>query len=60
MTMDELKKLSASKVRQIARSLNLIIYLPGTTKAEIIGYIIDRLGSPEENRVGWKLLDQYQ
>jgi hypothetical protein len=60
MTIDELKKLSAFKVRQIARSLNLIIDLPGTTKAEIIGYIIDRLGSPEENRVGWKLLDQYE
>jgi hypothetical protein len=29
------------------------------TKQDIFESICDRLGSPEENRVGWKLLDQY-
>ena len=57
MTISELHKLPAAKVRRIARSLNLIIDLPGMTKGEMVGMISDRL---VEDKVGWKLLDQYQ
>ena len=57
MTISELKRLPTSKVRRIARSLNLIIDLPGMTKGEMVGMISDRLG---EDKVGWTLLDQFK
>ncbi len=57
MTASELHKLPAAKVRRIAQSLILITDLPGMTKSEMVGMISDRLG---EDKVGWKLLDQYQ
>jgi len=57
MTIEELKKLPAAKVRRIARSLNLIIDLPGMTKGEMVGMISDRLG---EDKVAWTLLDQFK
>jgi hypothetical protein len=57
MTIEELKKLPVGKVRWIARSLNLIIDLPGMTKGEMVGMISDRLG---EGKVGWTLLDQFK
>ena len=56
MTIEELKKLPVGKVRRIARSLNLIIDLPGMTKGEMAGMISDRLG---EDKVAWTLLDQF-
>ena len=57
MTISELKRLPAAKVRRIAKSLNLIIDLPGLTKGEMVGMISDRLG---EGQVGWTLLDQFE
>ena len=57
MTISELKKLPAAKVRRIAQGLNLIIDLPGLTKGEMVGMISDRLG---EDKVGWTLLEQYK
>ena len=57
MTIEELKKLPVGKVRRIARSLNLIIDLPGMTKGEMVGMISDRLG---EDKVAWTLLDQFK
>jgi hypothetical protein len=57
MTTSELKRLPAAKVRRIARSLKLIIDLPGMTKDEMVGMISDRLG---EDKVGWTLLDQFK
>jgi hypothetical protein len=57
MTISELKKLPTAKVRRIAKSLNLIIDLPGMTKGEMVGMISDRLG---EGKVGWTLLDQFK
>ena len=57
MTISQLKKLPAAKVRWIARNLNLIIDLPGMTKGEMGGMISDRLG---EDKVAWTLLDQFK
>ena len=57
MTISQLKKLPAAKVRRIARSLNLIIDLPGMTKGEMVGMISDRL---DEDKVAWTLLDQFK
>ena len=57
MTIAELKKLPAAKVRRKAQSLNLIIDLPNMTKGEMVGMISDRLG---EGQVGWTLLDQFK
>ena len=57
MTISQLKKLPVGKVRRIARSLNLIIDLPGMTKGEMVGMISDRLG---EDKVAWTLLDQFK
>lgn len=57
MTISEMKRLPTSKVRRIARSLNLIIDLPGMTKGEMVGMISDRLG---EDKVAWTLLDQFK
>jgi len=57
MTISEMKRLPTSKVRRIARSLNLIIDLSGMTKGEMVGMISDRLG---EDKVAWTLLDQFK
>ena len=57
MTIEELKKFPVAKVRRIARSLKLIIDLPGMTKGEIVGMISERLG---EDKVSWTLLDQFK
>ena len=56
MTIKELRKLPAIKVRQIADVHGIM----GFAKADLIERICDRLGSPEENRVGWRLLDQWR
>ena len=59
MTKTELKRKPVTCLRQIAHYMGLVIPRD-FTKQDIFETICDRLGSPEENRVGWKLLDQYE
>ena len=59
MTKTELKRQRVSSLKRIAYYMGLMIPRD-FTKQDIFESICDRLGSPEENRVGWKLLDQYQ
>jgi len=59
MTKSELRQKSVSSLKRIAYYMGLMIPRD-FTKQDIFESICDRLGSPEENRVGWKLLDQYQ
>ena len=59
MTKTELKRKPVTCLRQIGQYLGLVIPRD-FTKQDIFETICDRLGSPEENRVGWKLLDQYE
>jgi hypothetical protein len=58
MTKTELKRKPVSSLKRIAYYLGLVIPRD-FTRQDIFESICDRLGSPEENRVGWKLLDQY-
>ena len=59
MTKTELKRKPVSSLKRIAYYMGLMIPRD-FTKQDIFESICDRLGSPEENRVGWKLLDQYE
>jgi hypothetical protein len=59
MTKSELRQKSVSSLKRIAHYMGLVIPRD-FTKQDIFESICDRLGSPEENRVGWKLLDQYE
>jgi hypothetical protein len=59
MTKTELKRKPVSSLNRIAHYLGLVIPRD-FTKQDIFESICDRLGNPEENRVGWKLLDQYE
>ena len=59
MTKSELRQKPVSSLKRIAHYMGLMIPRD-FTKQDIFESICDRLGSPEENRVGWKLLDQYE
>lgn len=58
MRKAELKELPIQTLKRICRDMSLNIP-KDFTKRDITDSIIDRLGSPEGNPVGWKLLDQY-
>jgi hypothetical protein len=59
MTKTELKRKQVNSLKRIAYYMGLVIPRD-FTKQDIFESICDRLGSPEDNRVGWKLLDQYE
>ena len=59
MTKNELRQKPVSSLKRIAYYMGLMIPRD-FTKEDIFESICDRLGSPEDNRVGWKLLDQYE
>jgi hypothetical protein len=59
MTKSELRQKPASSLKRIAHNMGLVIPRD-FTRQDVFETICDRLGSPEENRVGWKLLDQYK
>jgi len=59
MTKSELRQRPVSSLKRIANYLGLIIPRD-FTKQDTFETIFDRLGSPEENRVGWRLLDQWK
>ena len=56
---DGIKAEAGEQPKRIAHYMGLVIPRD-FTKQDIFESICDRLGSPEENRVGWKLLDQYE
>jgi hypothetical protein len=59
MTKSELRQRPVSSLKRIANYLGL--FIPRDfTKQDTFETICDRLGSPEENRVGWTLLDQFK
>jgi hypothetical protein len=59
MTKTELKRQSVAVLKRIAYPMGLRIPRD-FTKNDIFETICDRLGSPEENPVGWRLLDQWK
>ena len=59
MTKSELRQRPVSSLKRIANYLGLFIP-QGFTKQDTFETICDRPGSPEENRVGWRLLDQWK
>lgn len=59
MTKSELQKKPVRTLKRMAQDQGLTIPRD-LSKEDIFESICDRLGSPEENRVGWKLLDQYE
>jgi len=59
MTKSELRHKSVSILKRIANYMGLMVPRD-FTKQDIFETICDRLGSPEENRVGWRLLDQWK
>jgi len=59
MTKSELRQRPVSSLKRIANYPGL--FIPRDfTRGDIFEIICDRLGSPEENRVGWTLLDQFK
>jgi len=59
MTKTELKRQPVSSLKRIANYLGIMV--PRDFSGDdIFETICDRLGSPEENRVGWRLLDQWK
>jgi len=59
MTKTELKRQPVSSLKWIANCLGIMVPRD-FTRDDIFDTICDRLGSPEENRVGWRLLDQWK
>jgi len=59
MTKIELQKKPVGTLKRMAHDQGLTIPRD-FSKQDIFESICDRLGSPEENRVGWTLLDQYE
>ena len=59
MTKTELKRQPVSSLKRIANYLGIMVPRD-FTRDDIIETICDRLGRPEENRVGWRLLDQWK
>jgi hypothetical protein len=59
MTSSELKRQSVASLKRIANYLGIMVPRD-FTREDIFETICDRLGSPEENRVGWRLLDQWK
>jgi hypothetical protein len=59
MTKTELKRHPVSSLKRIANYLGIMVPRD-FTRDDIFDTICDRLGSPEENRVGWRLLDQWK
>jgi len=59
MTRTELKRQPVSSLKRIANYLGIMVPRD-FTRDDIFDIICDRLGSPEENRVGWRLLDQWK
>jgi hypothetical protein len=59
MTKSELRQRPVSSLKRIANYLGLFIPRDFTS-GDIFEIICDRLGNPEENRVGWTLLDQFK
>ena len=56
MTKAELKREPVGNLRRIAYNLGIVI-LRDYTKKDILEAIMARLGSPEENPVGWQRLE---
>ena len=59
MTKTELKRQTVSNLKRIAKDLGITVPRD-FTKNDIYETICDRLGSPEGNPVGWRLLDQWK
>jgi hypothetical protein len=59
MTRTELKRQPVSSLKRIANYLGIMVPRD-FTRDDIFDTICDRLGNPEENRVGWRLLDQWK
>jgi len=59
MTKTELKRQPVSNLKRIANYLGIMVPRD-FTRDDIFDTICDRLGSPEENRVGWRFLDQWK
>jgi len=57
MTRTELKRQSVASLKRIANYLGIMVPRD-FTRQDVFDTICDRLGSPEENRLGWRLLDQ--
>jgi len=59
MTKTELKRQPVSSLKRIANYLGIMVPRD-FTRDDIFETICDRLGSPEDNPVGWRLLDQWK
>ncbi|MDI6852960.1 MAG: hypothetical protein QME75_05070 [Deltaproteobacteria bacterium] len=59
MTKTDLKRQPVSSLKRIANYMGIIVPRD-FSRDDIFETICDRLGSPEENRVGWWLLDQWK
>jgi hypothetical protein len=59
MTKTELKRQPVSSLKRIANYMCIMVPRD-FSRDDIFETICDRLGSPEENRVGWRLLDQWK